>query len=367
MPKTTPASEGLFIGLMSGTSMDGADAVLVRFAPEFELLASTSVAMPEPLHESCLDLCEPGHNEIDRAGEVDKALGHWFAEAAREVLSKAHIDPSEVCAIGSHGQTIRHRPGEGGFSLQLGSPDVIATRTGITTVANFRNRDMVLGGQGAPLVPAFHAAHFGKPGLRQAVVNIGGMANLTLLDGNAVVGGFDTGPGNVLLDLWHEKHQGEGPDMNGYWAASGNVDEGLLATMLADPYFRQSPPKSTGREYFNSDWLTLQVGHQSPRDVQATLSQLTAASIAEALVDFAPQRLLVCGGGAHNGDMMQRLQLCLGKIPCESTLEEGLNPDWVEACAFAWLARARLLGEPGNAPAVTGASDAAVLGAVYSA
>lgn len=366
MPKSTPNSDGLFIGLMSGTSMDGADAVLVRFSPEFDILASITTTMPTMLHERCLMLCQPGHDEIDLAGETDLALGHWFADAALEVLQQANVDPAEVSAIGSHGQTVRHRPGEAGFSIQLGSADVIATRTGITTVANFRNRDMVLGGQGAPLVPAYHAAQFGKEGLRQAVVNIGGMANLTLLDGQTVAGGFDTGPGNVLLDLWHEKHQGEGPDLNGFWAASGKVDTALLDTMLSDFYFKQPPPKSTGREYFNSDWLALQIGQQSPRDIQATLSQLTAQSIADALKDFAPQRLLVCGGGAHNGDMMQRLQQCMGNVPCESTAEQGLSPDWVEACAFAWLARARLLDQPGNAPAVTGASAPAILGAIYA-
>ena len=366
MPAPTSPEHGLYLGLMSGTSMDGADAVLVRFSPEFELLACSSMAMPEALREQCLDLCQPGNNEMDRSGEVDLVLGQWFADAALAALRQAGVDPADVAAIGSHGQTVRHRPGTGGFSVQLGSADLIASLTGITTVANFRNRDMVLGGQGAPLVPAFHAAQFGKTGVRQAVVNIGGMANVTLLDGKTVSGGFDTGPGNVLLDYWHEKHNGSGPDMNGYWAASGEVDTELLAALLADPYFRQPPPKSTGREYFNSDWLALQLGAQSPRDVQATLSQLTAASIADALTDFAPQRLLVCGGGAHNGDLMQRLQQCLGKTPCESTGEVGLSPDWVEACAFAWLARARLLGLPGNAPAVTGASRPAVLGAIYA-
>jgi anhydro-N-acetylmuramic acid kinase len=311
----------------------------------------------------------PGLDEIDRAGPVHRRLGESFADATLALLQGAGIKPEQVQAIGCHGQTIRHRPGLGGFSLQLGSADCIAARTGIPVVADFRNRDMVLGGQGAPLAPRFHQFLLARAGLRQAVVNIGGMANLTLLDGEAITSGFDTGPGNVLMNAWCRRHQGEGFDRDGAWARSGRIDDALLEAMLADPYFATPPPKSTGREYFDQGWLEQfdAITEVRPEDVQATLTELTVRSIAADLTDFQPEQLRVCGGGAHNGYLMERLAGLLDPVPVHDTGDAGIEPDWIEAAAFAWLAHARLNGVAGNAPAVTGARQPAVLGALYPA
>jgi len=271
-----------------------------------------------------------------------------------------------MAALCCHGRTVGHRPVESGFSVQIGSADVIATRTGIAVVNNFRNRDMVLGGQGAPLVPAFHADVFGIEGERRVIVNIGGMANLSLLDGKKVSGGFDTGPGNILLDVWNAKYQQQHFDRNGDWAAQGSVIASLLDDLLADPYFHFSGPKSTGREYFNLAWLQRHLaGDELPVDIQATLAELTATTLANDINAFCPDSIYICGGGAHNGYLMQRLQALVGSTPIAPTDALGIDADWVEACAFAWLARARLKGLCGNAPSVTGASKPAVLGALY--
>lgn len=356
----------LYIGLMSGTSLDGVDAVLVRVEPALDIIATHFAPLPPALREQLLQLCTPGENEIERMGSADRALGECYAHACETLLNQAGIQPHDIAAIGCHGQTIRHCPGNEGFSIQIGSADVLAARTGIAVVNNFRNRDMVLGGQGAPLVPMFHSRAFGHDGQRRAVINIGGMANVTLLHGQMVESGFDTGPGNVLMDSWHNKHHAGNLDRNGDWAASGKVIGSLLATWLEDPYFHQPAPKSTGREHFNLRWLTQALaGDESAEDIQATLAELTAETIAREVNAFGAQAAYVCGGGAHNSHLMTRLRALLSPIPCDSTDALGVSPDWVEACAFAWLAHARLHGIPGNATRVTGASKPAVLGALY--
>jgi anhydro-N-acetylmuramic acid kinase len=349
---------------MSGTSLDGVDAALLRCGDSIELLATHSHPLPPSLRQDVLNLCQPGENEIDRAGALHLALGELFAEATLALLNKADRQASDIIAIGSHGQTIRHRPGHQGFTVQLGSADVLAARTGIAVVSDFRNRDMVLGGQGAPLVPAFHRALWGGTG-RTAVVNIGGMANVTLLGNNEVLGGFDTGPGNVLMDYWIQQQCGEPFDRHGGWAASGTVQPALLDRLQSEPYFSAPPPKSTGRELFNGIWLARHLQNESGADVQATLLELTATSIRDALCSFQPQQVLVCGGGARNDALMRRLQALMQSTPVAASGNAGMPADWVEAAAFAWLAWARINQVPGNAIRVTGASAAAILGALY--
>ena len=358
-------SSELYIGLMTGTSVDGIDAVLVRIDDDsVTLLGSHSEPIPDPVRADILALCQPGNGEIDLCGSVSQTLGCLYANACHALLLTCGIAASAIRAIGCHGQTVRHRPGTQGFSLQLVCADTLAVKTGIPVVHNFRNKDMVLGGQGAPLVPPFHRQQFGRSGERLAVINIGGMANASLLEGRTLLGGFDTGPGNVLMDDWIAR-QGLGPfDRNGDWAASGRVDPGLLSTLLSDPYFSLPPPKSTGREHFNAQWLTSRLPAQTrPADIQATLAELTARSIADALAAFRPDALLICGGGAHNDYLLQRLH-ALTDVAVNTTEKAGLHPDWVEAAAFAWLAWARWNEKPGNAPVVTGASREAILGQV---
>ncbi len=366
----------LYLGLMSGTSMDAADAALVDFsADQPKLIATQHTPLTAELRTALLALCVPGPNEIEHMAELDARLGELFADSALELLKKSGVKPVQVHAIGSHGQTVRHQPsGPYPFSLQIGNPALIAQRTGITTVADFRRADIAAGGQGAPLAPAFHNAVFRSAEHDRAVVNIGGIANITILhaDPSQDVRGFDTGPGNVLLDAWAERHLGKRMDEDGRFAASGKVHEGLLSTLLNDDYFSLAPPKSTGREHFNIAWLDAALknhGNISAQDVQATLCELSAASIAEAILRYAPgtKEVLVCGGGAHNAHLMQRLRACLKPCSVESTEKHGINPDWVEAMAFAWLAKQTLEGKPGNLPAVTGAKRAVVLGGIYKA
>lgn len=356
----------LYVGLMSGTSLDGIDAVLIRTFPEIELLENFFQPFPKALHTSLIELCIPGGNEIEKLGVADRELGELYAEATLSLLKKANVNADAVSAIGCHGQTIRHRPGERGFSLQIGSADILSARTNIPVVNNFRNHDMALGGQGAPLVPAFHAAVFGSESVRRAIVNIGGMANISVVSGKDVLLGFDTGPGNILMDGWHQKYRGTQFDHNGEWAASGTPIASLLDSFLRDEYFHLPAPKSTGREHFNDDWLAFHLaGDENPEDIQATLLELTAQSIASEIKKQNVDQCFICGGGAHNSTLMMRLQFYLGDTKVSSTIELGIHPDWVEACAFAWLAYARLHGIPGNAPVVTGASRATVLGALY--
>lgn len=364
----------IYIGLMSGTSLDGIDAVAAQFTPEFKLLGSCSVELPAPLRERILALCTPDADEIDRMGSLDRDLAEAFADAALQLTSTLDLPKAQIAAIGSHGQTIRHRP-ELGFTLQIGDPNLIAESTSITTVADFRRRDMAVGGQGAPLVPAFHKALFQTADCTRVIVNIGGMANITLLpaDPSVRVTGYDTGPGNVLLDAWIEKHQQRSYDANGEWAASGRVNYSLLAQLLSLPYFRAEPPKSTGREQFNLAWLEQQLDscseEISPQDVQATLLELTARTIADEIDthDLSSAEIYLCGGGSHNQTLKARLQALLAPHQVETTTALKLDPDWVEAAAFAWLAYRTLNRMSGNLPDVTGASGERILGAIYPA
>ena len=362
-----------YIGLMSGTSVDGIDAALVSIPVngQFALLATHQHPFPVAVRAAIQALMQPGPDEIEREGELDVQLGHLFAEAANTLLAKSGVSAASIRAIGSHGQTIRHCPhATHPFTRQIGNPSVIAEETGITTVADFRARDLAAGGEGAPLVPAFHHWLFRKPGVNRAIVNIGGIANITWLpatESNAVLG-FDTGPGNTLLDLWITRHRNQPYDRDGAWAASGRVQKDLLARLMEDDYFAKAPPKSSGREHFNLAWLEQQlVGKPAPEDIQATLTELTAASIAQGLA-LLPEKigeLYVCGGGSHNRHLLAHLCALLPGIPVATTETLGLDPDWVEATAFAWLAHQTLAGHAGNLPSVTGARHAALLGGIY--
>lgn len=357
------SSDPLFVGLMTGTSLDGVDAVLASVTRAgTRMLAHHSTDLPATLRADLQRLCRPGDDEIDRAGACHRALGEHYARAVAALLDEAGVPASAVTAIGCHGQTVRHRPDDPGFSLQLGCSDTLAVRSGLPVISNFRNKDMVLGGQGAPLAPRFHEHAFGDPGERRVILNLGGIANVSLLDKGKLVGGFDTGPANTLLDQWHRQHRGGEYDAAGGWAAGGEVIPSLLDSLLDDPYFHRPPPKSTGREYFHQDWLAPHLSAaMAPRDVQATLAELTARTVADAIREFAADRLLVCGGGVHNHDLLGRLARHCG-LPVGSTEDAGVAPEWVEAAAFAWLAWAFHERVPGNAPQVTGASRAAVLG-----
>ncbi len=357
----------LYIGLMSGTSLDGIDAALVDFSQPFpHLIDSYYLPFDASLKKSILDLCHPGENEINRLGEMDVLLGKLFANTAQHLLQKSQIKNTQVKAIGSHGQTIRHHP-DLKFTLQIGDPNIIAAETGITTIGDFRRRDMAWGGQGAPLVPAFHQAVFSTSHDR-AIVNIGGIANVTLLskDKKPVLG-FDTGPGNTLLDAWSEKHLKQPRDNHGEWAKQGLIQPALLTNMLNDHFFQQSPPKSTGREYFNLHWLEqFSPENFPPIDIQATLTELTAKSILDAIKPhFSSGEILICGGGVHNQFLMQRLSALNSSYLIESTEKYGIHPDWVEAIAFAWLAKQTLAKQPGNLIEVTGAKQMSILGGVY--
>lgn len=364
----------IYIGLMSGTSMDAIDAVVVNFSTALpELLATHKQPLNENLRSELLSLCKPGHDEINRMGKLDFQLGELFAEASINVLNKSGLDASDIRAIGSHGQTIRHHPKENyPFTLQIGDLNRIAEKTGITTIGDFRRRDLSKNGQGAPLVPAFHAKLFQHEKQNRVILNIGGIANITILpaNNNHMIGGFDTGPGNILMDYWTQQHLGKSFDHNGEWAASGKVNLLLLENFLQDEYFQRQPPKSTGRELFNSEWVQQHLektgGLITAADVQATLLELTAQSITQAIIDFASQTesVIVCGGGAYNITLMQRLKQ-LNKYSVQSSEDCGIAPEWIEAMAFAWLAQQTLLGKPGNLPAVTGATGPAILGGIY--
>lgn len=363
-------SRQLYVGLMSGTSMDGIDTVLAEFLPQaeqFRLIDSICTPYPTPLARQIQTLMSPSDNEIDLMGEADVAIGHVFALSANRLLERNKISPSDIVAIGSHGQTIRHRPElDHPFSLQIGSGHHIAAQTGITTVCDFRTKDIALGGHGAPLAPAFHQAFFGYESHTRVVVNIGGISNITILAPGKPVTGFDTGPGNALLDLWYQKHQQGSFDLNGDWGASGNVDAELLGEWLKDPYFSSPPPKSTGKEHFNWGWLKQ---HLPPEphaaNVQRSLAELTASTISREISAHCPavQAVYVCGGGAQNQLLMQLLD---SMIPCpvRSSSTLGIDPDWVEALGFAWLAKQTLDRRPGNIPEVTGADRATILGSV---
>ncbi|GAB3320894.1 anhydro-N-acetylmuramic acid kinase [Haliea atlantica] len=365
----------LCIGLMSGTSLDGVDAVLLHCGPEPNLLATLESPLPPDIRTAAAALCRGGDGEIERLGVLDRQLGELFAEVTLALLAKSGHDPEEIRAIGSHGITLRHRPASGGhhtpFTLQAGDPNTIAEKTGITTVADFRRRDIAAGGEGAPLVPAFHAAVFGRVNETRAVVNIGGIANLTLLRNDQVLAGFDTGPGNTLLDFWAQKHLDTPCDRNGTWGAEGRAHQPLLEQLRSHPWLKRTGPRSTGKEMFNPDWLEsqLQAYPDLPaRDVQATLGELTAECIAlslQACDTDGIDAVYVCGGGAYNSDLMRRLYRLLSPTRLETTAALGVAPEWVEAAAFAWLAWRTLEGLSGNAPEVTGAQGERILGGIY--
>ncbi len=372
-----PPSE-LILGLMSGTSADGIDAALVRFEGEgrtlrCELLHGRTFGWDAALRTQLIALGQGVDTvSLDALGTLDGRIAQAFAQAALSLLQEAGVPGGRVRAIGSHGQTIRHRPhAEPPFTWQLGDGNVIAERCGIATVADFRRRDLAAGGQGAPLMPAFHAALLGSAQEDRAVLNLGGIANFTLLPVAGDVRGFDTGPANALMDAWCERHTGRAYDAGGAFAASGRVDAVLLARLLAEPWFALPPPKSTGREHFHLDWLQARMDGAvvAAADVQATLLELTARTVADALQMTQPdtRRVLVCGGGVRNHVLMTRLAAYLPQSIVESTASHGLDPDYVEAMGFAWLARETLAGRPGNLPAVTGASGRRVLGTVYPA
>ena len=384
MPDPRPS---LYLGLISGTSADGIDAALVRFdgdAPQSrcELVRGRTFAWDEALRARLVELGQGGDlSSLDEVGTLDARIAEAFAEAALSLLREAGVAAADVRALGSHGQTVRHRPhgaaddglaadGKFPFTLQLGDGNVIAERTGIATIADFRRRDVAAGGHGAPLLPALHAALLASPDEDRAVLNLGGIANLTLLPTQGDVRGFDTGPANALMDAWCERHTGNAFDADGDFAASGNVDQALLARLLDDAWFALPPPKSTGREQFHLDWVGSKLrGDERAADVQATLLELSAATVADALRAAQPRtkRVLACGGGVRNPRLLARIAARLPGVVVESTAAHGVDPDFVEAMGFAWLARQALLGRPGNLPSVTGARGPRVLGALYPA
>ncbi|MCU7882756.1 MAG: anhydro-N-acetylmuramic acid kinase [Candidatus Thiodiazotropha sp. (ex Lucinoma annulata)] len=366
-------SESIYIGLISGTSLDGVDAVAVDFsADQVNLLASHLEPYSIHLQEALRSICLPGENEIDRLGELDRQVAKTFADACNTLLDKAGLQYKQVIAIGSHGQTIRHRPyAKHPFTLQIGDPNTLTELTGVTTVADFRRRDMAAGGQGAPLVPALHQALFQHPEQKRIVLNLGGIANITCLpsEKDNLVIGYDTGPANTLLDRWIKQHLAVDLDHKGEWARCGKVQDTLLQELLADTYFNQPPPKSTGSEYFNLDWLGKKLAqiNYAAEDVQATLLELTAVSIAQAIIreGYSESEILVCGGGVHNAYLLERLNAQLPDSTIHPTSEYGVNPDWVEAITFAWLAKRTLAGLNGNLCSVTGAVRDVVLGGIY--
>ncbi|MFI4869689.1 MAG: anhydro-N-acetylmuramic acid kinase [Steroidobacterales bacterium] len=367
----------LYLGLMSGTSMDGIDAALLEIDDEgMRLLSAVCRDWPPPLRRRLRRLAEDyQHIGLVELGQLDTSAGREFALAAEQLLRANALPASAVRAIGSHGQTVLHQPrGDAPFTLQIGDPNIIAERLGIDVVGDFRRRDLAAGGEGAPLMPAFHAAAFGIPGEARAVVNIGGIANVTRLTADGGVTGFDTGPGNCLLDAWARRQLRHAYDANGAWAATGTVQQALLERLLGEPYFSRPAPKSTGRETFSDDWLDRALAGLAlaPADVQATLAELTARSIADSLKGgpmadpgTEPRRVLICGGGALNADLMARLARALPRAAVDTTAAAGIAPEHVEAAGFAWLAHRYVCGLAGNLPAVTGARHPLPLGALY--
>jgi anhydro-N-acetylmuramic acid kinase len=362
----------LYVGLMSGTSMDGIDAVLLEIDERgMRVKAAAARSWPIELQRRLRRAAEEyRHLGLTEFGQLDTIVGREFAAAAADLLKANSVAASAVRAIGSHGQTVLHLPlGAAPFTLQIGDPNIIAERLRIDVVADFRRRDVAAGGEGAPLMPAFHVAAFGTPGQYNAVANIGGIANVSLLAADGTVTGFDTGPGNCLLDAWSRKQRGEPYDDRGRWAVSGVIQPALLQRMLEDPYFERRPPKSTGRETFSDGWLeqALTGFHASDADVQATLTELTARTIATSVTAAGtyPSQLLVCGGGSHNTHLMERLKRALPRSQVGTTGARGIDPQHVEAAGFAWLAHRYVSGLPGNLPSVTGANHLVPLGALY--
>lgn len=364
---------GRYIGVMSGTSLDGVDVVLAAIDDTMVAQqASLTFPIPLPLKEGILGICQGQELTLSQLGRLDTQLGKLFADAVLALMDREQLIADDIVAIGCHGQTVWHEPtGVAPHTMQIGDNNQIAARTGVTVVGDFRRRDMALGGQGAPLVPAFHHALLAHPVERRMVLNIGGIANLSLLIPGQPVRGFDTGPGNMLLDAWIWRHQGKPYDDNAQWASEGKVILPLLQSMLSDPYFAEPAPKSTGREYFNAGWLERHLVHYpglAACDVQATLVELTAITISEqVLLSGGCERLLVCGGGSRNPLLMARLASQLPGIEVAPTDDAGISGDDMEALAFAWLAWRTLAGLPGNLPSVTGAAAPTVLGAIFPA
>ncbi len=365
----------LYIGVMSGTSLDGIDVSIADFSGgQMHLIAAETYPFSNQLRSDLHQLIASARTHLHQLGQIDVALGHAYSEAINQLLEETQVSAKDIVAIGCHGQTIFHAPeSQYPFSMQIGNGNVIAEKTGITTVNDFRQRDMVIGGQGAPLVPAFHQALFHFDDENRVIANIGGISNITILpkDKNKAVSGFDTGPGNVLMDEWYQQHHLALYDANGDWARDGVIDEQLLDILMTDAFFGQSIPKSTGREYFNLTWLSgILEAIDKPipaKDIQKTLLEMTARSLTDAIMSYAEDTdaVYVCGGGCHNQVLMNALKKHLPNIQVETTSKLGLAPDWVEACAFAWLAMRTLAHSSGNLPAVTGAHKPSILGAIY--
>ncbi|MFO7580404.1 MAG: anhydro-N-acetylmuramic acid kinase [Nitrosomonas halophila] len=360
-----------YIGIMSGTSLDGVDAVLVDFTQSCPLEHTCYMPYDAALRAALLALNQRSEDELHRAAVLANRIARLYAESVRRLLDETGINPRQIVAIGCHGQTVRHYPQpENGYSIQLVNGALLAELTGIAVVTDFRSRDIAAGGQGAPLVPAFHQEVFAHSAIDRSIVNIGGIANITCLPVNGHVTGFDCGPGNILLDAWCARHLDTPYDRDGQWGVSGRVIPRLLENLQAFPYFSLPPPKSTGREMFNIDWLQSYLqGDEAAQDVQATLVALTATTITRAVSAYFPEadEIYLCGGGAHNGALVDQLRQGLPASDIKLTNALGIDADWVEACAFAWLAQRAIERAPGNLPDVTGANESRILGAIYPA
>lgn len=358
-----PNDRNYYIGLMSGTSMDAIDAALVEFNPQPNLIAHYSLPLQDETKYLLRQLTTI-QNPLEELGKLDVKLGNRFADAANQLITQTGIDKQQIKAIGSHGQNIYHRP-DLNFTLQIADPNIIAEKTGITTVADFRRKDVALGGQGAPLTPAFHEFCF-KQQAPCAIVNIGGIVNMTALTAEKIIG-FDCGPGNTLLDAFAKKYLNKAFDDNGDWARQGKINQQLLNALLQDPYFKQAPPKSTGFEYFNIDWLAKFINDEKPVDIQATLTELTAITISDSVKHYVDncQGIYICGGGVHNDFLIKRIKTHCQTIPVSSTASIGVDPNWLEAIAFAWFAKRTLAKQTSSLPDITGASRAAILGGIY--
>lgn len=355
---------------MSGTSLDGIDVALMDFSSnDPKLLATHYQAYPETLKNTLLALHQPTPNELHESQIVANELAKAYAVATNLLLQKANVDAKLVNAIGCHGQTIRHQPAAG-YTLQLGNAALLAELTGITVITDFRSRDIAAGGQGAPLVPAFHHTMFRHPDIHRVIVNIGGISNLTNLAPGQATSGFDCGPGNLLMDAWIKLHQGKPYDLDGVWAGSGSVIRSLLQILLNEPYFLDEPPKSCGRDLFNMGWLTQRLqGNEVPADVQATLLALTSHAISDAIFHYCPgaKEIYLCGGGAHNAKLVRVISNLLPNCSIQLTDQLGIEADWLEAIAFAWLAKQTQHGLCANLPEATGARHPCILGAIYQA
>lgn len=358
----------IYIGIMSGTSMDAIDVVAASFQDKFQIISNYSCAIPPGIRQRLLDLTP--QSPIHEIAELDHIMGMLFSDCANELIAHNNHERYSIKAIGCHGQTVYHNPnGALTNSIQIGDPNIIAAKTGYPVVADFRRKDMALGGQGAPLVPAFHANIFSSPDHNRVAVNIGGIANISLLPKDGIVTGYDTGPGNTLMDLWTKKHLGNDYDKSGQWASTGDMIASLLYDMLNAPYFKMNSPKSTGKELFNENWLLHYLDNKeyTADDVQATLNMLTATTIADAIKEDMPNcdEIILCGGGAYNNFLVENITQLLPQVTIMTSDAYGISPQLIEATAFAWLARQRVLLKPGSLSSVTGARENAILGAIY--